>query len=192
MTVVAQYDRPKLVRNRCVIERFVASLCYFDYALYVVYVYLSYDGVRSLPFSLKKKWKDPGIGDYHLKYFFSNIIPWTKIYLILIFLRMKDIIARMTATCPFSNLRQNTALPIDRNVLCMLVTRTGYSSNWARLDLKLKMQDWTFWLTFLSCMSRSRTIYKKIRLLIQVVGSPHKMLTSILPTYCRLENCREF
>ena len=36
MTVVATTDRPKSVLNRCVIERFVASSCYFDFALSVV------------------------------------------------------------------------------------------------------------------------------------------------------------
>ena len=33
MTVVAPTDCPKSVPNRCVIERFVTSLCFFTYAL---------------------------------------------------------------------------------------------------------------------------------------------------------------
>ena len=36
MTVVAQNDCPKSVRNSCVIERILASLCHFTYALFVV------------------------------------------------------------------------------------------------------------------------------------------------------------
>ena len=32
MTVVALTDRPKLAHIRCVRERFVVTLCYFDYA----------------------------------------------------------------------------------------------------------------------------------------------------------------
>ena len=36
MTYVATTYHPKSVRNRCVIERFVASLCYFDLGVIVM------------------------------------------------------------------------------------------------------------------------------------------------------------
>ena len=52
MTVFAPTDRPKSVRNRCVIERFEVPLSYFDYELSVVQMCLSYDCVISLSFSL--------------------------------------------------------------------------------------------------------------------------------------------
>ena len=53
MTVVAQTDRPKSICNSCVIKRFDAFLCYFDYAFFVAYWCLSYYGcVRSFSVSL--------------------------------------------------------------------------------------------------------------------------------------------
>ena len=54
---IAPTKRPKSVRNHCVIERSVVSLCYFTYALSVVKGCLSYDWIRPLPFSLKNKAK---------------------------------------------------------------------------------------------------------------------------------------
>ena len=40
MIVVAPVDRPRSVRNRCEVERFfVVSLCYFDFALFVVVIH---------------------------------------------------------------------------------------------------------------------------------------------------------
>ena len=56
MAVVTPIDRPKSVRNRCVIEVFVAFLC-CDFAFWtflLVYGLLSENGVRSLPFSLQE------------------------------------------------------------------------------------------------------------------------------------------
>ena len=52
MAIVAPADRPKSVRYRYVIERFLVSLCNFTFALSVVLGCLSYGFVRSIPYSL--------------------------------------------------------------------------------------------------------------------------------------------
>ena len=52
MTVVTPIDRPNSFRNHCVIERFEVSLYYFDLHC-LSFRDVSYDNVRSLPFSLK-------------------------------------------------------------------------------------------------------------------------------------------
>ena len=56
MTAIAPTDRLKSFRNRCVIERFRVSLCYFDFHCLLLILYLGVfviNCVRSIPFSLR-------------------------------------------------------------------------------------------------------------------------------------------